>query len=216
VSAAHDIQAPRFVLYPRHRWAQCYCARAGSWTFRNLYVELYGSPYAQPAVQTHEQLLRAQLGGALVAWFVRQPHARFASVYHHFKAKQLRWARDGINFPKTFEMAQANYDGRLFESIDIFAERALACFPDDKHIAPQVGTFGEIPELIAPLYRAAEAWEIMKPRFPRPVPATLPINNSNGAVPIENIPDSVRKFYAADTEFWRGVCENFQNRSAKV
>lgn len=216
MTAAHDVTAPRFVYFRKHRWAQCYCARAGSWTFRTLYKTLYGGDYEQPETQTLEELLRLQASGVFVAWFVRHPLVRFMSVYQYFRSKHIRWHRDGIVYPKSSDMREADFDGRLFSSPATFAERAFACFPDDKHIAPQADMFGGIPDFVAPLYRSVEAWERMKPRIRGDVPRDLPVVNSVGSVMMDDVPDSAKRFYAADMEFFKRINADFDSTSIQA
>lgn len=98
-------------------------------------------------------------------------------------------------------MTRANADGRLFESIVTFAERAFNDFPRDKHIAPQTGWGAEQCEIIAPLEHSAEV----------PLPVTFPRVNSNVECGeyAAAAPQIVRSFYADDITYWERVRDNF-------
>lgn len=93
----------------------------------------------------------------------------------------------------------ANADGRLYESVATFAERALNDFPTDKHIAPQTGWGAETCEVIAPLERSAEVV------LPVPLPH---INSTARGSSVLETPQFVRKFYADDITYWNKVCAN--------
>ena len=204
MSSAKHYAGPRFVYFRPHRWVQCYCARAASWTFRNLYGALYGQPYEAPDQQSLEDLLRFQTSGSYVSWFVREPLARFVSVYRRFAAP-VDYQR-----PMSPEMRAANRDGKLFSSIDVFADRALNSFPHDKHIAAQEGTFGAIPDFWAPLEHP-KTWLLLRERV-QGLPEQMPQDN---AAPQREIAlsDSTRemlaKFYWPDTalhdRLWREI-----------
>lgn len=199
MSAAKHLAGPRFVYFKQHRWAHCYCARAASWTFRNLYGRLYGVPYEAPDTQTLEELLRLQVSGVFVSWFVREPIARFLSVYRRFAALEQRFVEHGIVYPMSIEMRRANTDGKLFSSLDVFTNRALNDFVYDKHIAPQADACGDIPNLMAPLEHP-KAWPLVRAARPT-LPAVLPRDNRAvgiSAEPAEDTLRNLRKFYAAD------------------
>lgn len=96
-------------------------------------------------------------------------------------------------------MRSANADGRLFESIATFAERAFCTLTGDKHIAPQTGWGAEQCEIIAPLERSAEVL----------LPVTFPRLNSNVGCETYDVPPTVEKFYANDIAYWKRVCDSF-------
>ena len=210
MSSAKHYAGPRFVYFRRHRWAQCYCARAASWTFRNLYGTLYGQSYVAPDAQSLEALLRLQTSGVYVSWFIREPIARLLSVYRRFAALEERFQKHGIVYPLSNEMWAANRDGKLFSTIDEFAQRAISDFPHDKHIALQEGTFGDIPDFMAPLEHP-KAWLLLTERV-RGLPENLPQDNAAPQREI-TLSDSTRemlaKFYWPDTalheRLWREI-----------
>ena len=108
------------------------------------------------------------------------------------------------------EMRAANRDGKLFSSIDVFADRALNSFPHDKHIALQEGTFGNIPDFMAPLEHPG-AWGRLAARVPG-LPATMPRDNAaSGAHPAmsDSTREMLAKFYWPDTalhdRLWREI-----------
>jgi hypothetical protein len=180
----------RFIALPQHRWAHVHFPRAGSWSARTLAADLLGGEYRQPNDQTAEQLAALKARGWLTSWLVRDPIARFVSVFRYFQKPDRARSK---------EMRAANADGRLFASIDIFAERAFNDFPCDKHIAPQTGWGAEQCEIIAPLERSGEVV----------LPIALPRLNANVDARECEVPLAVQQFYANDYAYWQRVCADF-------
>lgn len=131
---------------------------------------------------------------------MRNPYWRFASVFRYFQKPGRARSK---------EMRAANADGWLFRSIDVFAERALNDFPNDKHIAPQTGWGAEIADIQAPLYRAGDAWVLIRNRVSKPLPDLFPRINANVDSQECEVPAIVRSFYANDYAYWARVCADF-------
>lgn len=197
----------RYVPFARHRWAHCHFPRAGSWSFRDLYRTLYGEKDYGSDFQKADQLVELQRLGWFVTWLVREPLTRFTSVYKYFALLEDRFKRTGTWYATSPEMRKANSDGRLFESIDTFAERAFNSFAKDKHIALQTGWGAECADLIAPLERSVAAWRIIQSRVAG-LPH-MPWKNSTGDVGHWAPPWQAVQFYAADTTYYRKVCAAF-------
>jgi hypothetical protein len=207
MAAKHEARL-RYVPFDRHRWAHCYSARAGSWSFRDLYRVLYGEKDFGRDHQTKDQLDELKGFGWFVTWFVRDPIARFTSVFKYFALLEDRFKRTGTWYATSPEMRKANADGRLFESIDTFAERAFNSFAKDKHIAKQTGWGAECADLIAPLERSVAAWRVIESRVAEPLPH-MPWKNSTGEIGHWAVPWQVRQFYDTDITYYRKVCAEF-------
>ena len=126
------------------------------------------------------------------------------SVYGHFTNLERRFRQLGVVYSVPWAIRAANADGRLYESIATFAERAFNDFPADKHIAPQTGWGAETCEIIAPLHQAK--WVSL--------PAPLPHVNSTS--PIVNAGETtgrIREFYADDITYWNKVCGDFHSKN---
>jgi hypothetical protein len=205
----------RFTPFARHRWAHCHFPRAGSWSFRDLYRTLYGEKDYGRDHQTKDELADLQRVGWLVSWFVRDPIARFTSVFKYFALLEDRFKRTGTWYATSPQMRKANTDGRLFESIDTFAERAFNSFPRDKHIALQTGWGAECADFIAPLERSATAWRFIRARAAEPLPP-MPWKNATGDAGHWATPWQVRQFYDTDITYHRKVCAEFNSKELQA